>query len=278
MAALVNLHDLFLNLLKDMYYAEKKVLKSLPKMEKAVGRESVLAMAFAKHYDETEGQIARLEKVFEMIGERPRAKTCAAMDGLIEESMEIMENADNKAVLEAGLLADSQAVEHYEIARYGTLITWANLLGYEKAAKLLEDTLSEEKKTDTILTDIAEREINERALAAEKNAEGKGRRRAMAERVGASRRGQSAGKRQGGAGRRQSSMSKKRGRTSAAAARRVGNAKGGARRGRPPATSTSKRSKSMGSANRGRSSAKRAVGAKSAGGRRRRRSSMSAKG
>lgn len=275
MAALVNLHDLFVNLLKDVYYAEKKVLKSLPKMEKAVGKGSTLALSFAKHYDETAGQVARLEKVFELIGERPRAKTCPAMDGLIKESMEIMEDTDNRAVLEASLLADSQAVEHYEIARYGTLITWAAMLGYDKAVRLLQETLIEEKTTDSIMTEMAEREINEAALHAEKIGNGKGRTRAMAERVGSRKRH--------GAGARVATA-KKRGRANGAESRSaMGSATAEKRaigKGRPRAASARKRPdgrKRTASAKTSRSSSKRASSRKSAGGRGRRRSSTAVK-
>ncbi len=180
MAALINLHDLFLNLLKDMYYAEKLVLKTLPKMQKAVGKDSKLAAAFQKHEQETSSQLARLGKVFELVGERPRAKTCHAMDGIMEKAQEVMDSAKNKDVLEAGLLADLQVVAHYEIARYGTLKAWAQMLGYDKAAKLLLDTLNEEKKTDTTLSAMSMREINERALnangaATKKQRQGRGR-------------------------------------------------------------------------------------------------------
>ena len=168
MTTVTNLSELFVDMLKDIYYAEKKILKALPKMEKAVGKDSKLATAFNKHFHETEGQVQRLEQVFELIGEKPKGKTCAAIEGLTEEAEELMKEVDCQATLEAGLLAGAQAVEHYEIARYGTLIEWAKMLGYKEAVKLLEETLNQEKKTDQSLNDMAVREINQRALDAQK--------------------------------------------------------------------------------------------------------------
>ena len=166
MTTIKNLNDLFVDMLKDIYYAEKKILKALPKMEKAVGKDSKLAIAFNKHFHETEGQVERLEQVFELIGEKPKGKTCDAIEGLTEEAEELMKNVDCIATMQAGLLAGAQAVEHYEMARYGTLVTWAKLLGHNDAAKLLQETLDQEKSTDKALNDMAVREINQSALDA----------------------------------------------------------------------------------------------------------------
>jgi ferritin-like metal-binding protein YciE len=119
-----------------------------------------LKQAFETHREETEGQIARLQQVFETIGKRPQGKTCAAMDGIVEEGEEIMEEYKDSPAHDAGLLAAAQAVEHYEITRYGTLAAWARQLGNEEAERLLRETLAEEEKTDKLLTDIAETVIN----------------------------------------------------------------------------------------------------------------------
>ena len=133
------LEDLFLNTLKDIYYAEKQILRALPKMAKAAESEE-LRQAFQTHRDETEGQIERLEQVFEAIGKRAQGKTCEAIQGIIEEGKEIMEDFADSDALDAGLIAAGQAVEHYEISRYGTLRTWAQELGMQDAADLLEQT------------------------------------------------------------------------------------------------------------------------------------------
>jgi ferritin-like metal-binding protein YciE len=160
-----NLQELFHDTLKDIYFAEKKILSALPKMAKAAQSEDLKA-AFQKHETETEEHVARLEKVFEEIDERPRGKTCDAILGIIEEGQDVMKTFKGAPALDAGLLAAAQAVEHYEIARYGTLKTWAAELGLDQAAKLLETTLSEEKKTDETLTKLAESEVNQHAQAA----------------------------------------------------------------------------------------------------------------
>jgi len=146
----------FTKTLKDIYYAEKKILTALPKMAKAAQSEELQA-AFEKHEGETEGQVDRLEKVFELIDQPAKGKTCDAINGIVEESKEIMKEFRGSAALDAGLLAAAQAVEHYEISRYGTLKTWAKELGLDEAVSLLEETLQEEKKTDEALTDEAER-------------------------------------------------------------------------------------------------------------------------
>jgi len=156
------LDDLFLETLKDMYHAEKQLMRALPKMAKAADSDE-LRQAFETHRDETEGQIARLEQVFEIVGKPARGKPCEAMQGIVEESKEIMEDFKGSDALDAGLLAAAQAVEHYEISRYGTLKTWATQLGMKDAAKLLDETLAEEKKTDALLTKLAESSANRRA-------------------------------------------------------------------------------------------------------------------
>ena len=160
-----NLQELFHDTLKDIYFAEKKILSALPKMAKAAHSEDLKA-AFEKHESETEEHVARLEKVFEEIGKAPRGKTCDAIMGIIEEGQEVMKEFKGTPALDAGLLAAAQAVEHYEIARYGTLKTWAEELGLKQAVKLLQATLAEEKKTDETLTKLAESEVNQHAQAA----------------------------------------------------------------------------------------------------------------
>src|SRR5689334_1824003 len=157
-----DLNDLFLDTLKDIYYAEKHILKALPKMAKAANSDELRA-AFEKHHDETEGQIGRLEQIFELIGKPARGKKCDAIEGILDEGKEIMEEYEDMPALDAGLLAAAQAVEHYEISRYGTLKTWAGKLGMKDAVKLLDETLAEEKKTDDTLTKIAVSAVNAEA-------------------------------------------------------------------------------------------------------------------
>jgi ferritin-like metal-binding protein YciE len=157
------LDNLFYDTLKDVYYAEKKILKSLPKMAKAAQSPDLKA-AFEKHEEETEGQIERLEQVFEIIGKRAQGKTCPAIDGILEEGEEIMEDYEDTPALDAGLLAAAQAVEHYEISRYGTLKRWAEVLGMRDAVKLLDETLKEESKTDVSLTALADKRVNAKAM------------------------------------------------------------------------------------------------------------------
>lgn len=158
------LNDLFLDTLKDIYYAEKQILKTLPKMAKAATSDKLRA-AFEKHEGETEGQIERLEQVFELLGKPARGKTCDAIMGIIEEGKEIMDEYKGSEALDAGLLAAAQAVEHYEISRYGTLKQWAIQLGMKDAAKLLDQTLQQEKTTDVSLTKLAETAVNLAAAA-----------------------------------------------------------------------------------------------------------------
>lgn len=156
------LHDLFLHTLKDVYYAEKQILKALPKMAKAAESEE-LRNAFETHRDETEMQIERLEEIFKLLGKPARGMQCEAINGIIEEGKEVMEDFAESTVLDAGILAAAQAVEHYEITRYGSLRTWASELGMEDAARLLDQNLEEEKKTDKLLTELAEARINMKA-------------------------------------------------------------------------------------------------------------------
>jgi ferritin-like metal-binding protein YciE len=163
-ASTKGLDDLFLDGLKDIYYAEKKILKALPKMAKGVMAEDVSA-AFEKHRTETEGQVDRLEQIFEMLDNPARGKTCPAIDGIIEEGSEILEEYKGAPAIDAGLVAAAQAVEHYEIARYGTLIAWAKQLDMNDAVKLLQATLDEESATDEALTALGEGGANERAIA-----------------------------------------------------------------------------------------------------------------
>jgi ferritin-like metal-binding protein YciE len=160
------LNDLFEDGLKDIYYAEKKILTALPKMAKATKTEE-LAEAFEKHRGETEGQVERLEQVFELLGQSPKGKKCPGIEGILEEGKEILDEFKGMPALDAGLLAGAQAVEHYEISRYGTLIAWAEKLGLKEAIPLLQENLEEEKATDEALTELAEAVINEYAEAAE---------------------------------------------------------------------------------------------------------------
>ncbi len=160
-----NLETLFHDTLKDIYYAEKKILKTLPKMMKAA-QSPELKQVFETHYGETEGQVDRLEQIFEIIGKRPQGKTCPAIDGIIEEGGEIMDEYKGTEALDAGLLAAAQAVEHYEISRYGTLKRWAQLLGLKDAVKLLDETLHQESHADEALTKVADKKVNDRALKA----------------------------------------------------------------------------------------------------------------
>lgn len=158
-----NLQTLFHDGLRDVYYAERKILKALPKMMRAAQSESLRA-AFEKHKAETEVQVERLQQVFEIMGKRAQAKTCPAIDGIIEEGEEVMESYKGSPALDAGLVAAAQAVEHYEIARYGTLSAWAMVLGLDDAAALLEQTLAEETQTDEALSMLANEEVNASAV------------------------------------------------------------------------------------------------------------------
>jgi ferritin-like metal-binding protein YciE len=154
-----DLNDLFLDTLKDIYFAEKQILKALPKMAKAATSDKLRA-AFEKHHDETEGQVERLEQIFELLDKPARGKTCDAILGILDEGKEIMDEYKGTSSLDAGLLAAAQAVEHYEISRYGTLKAWATELGMKDAVRLLDETLNQEKKTDESLSVLAKSETN----------------------------------------------------------------------------------------------------------------------
>jgi ferritin-like metal-binding protein YciE len=157
--ALDSLRDLLLDELKDLYDAEKQLVKALPKMAKA-SSDPELRAAFEEHLEVTRGQVARIEKVFDTLGEKARGKKCKAMEGLIKEGSELLEEDADPAVLDAALIGAAQRVEHYEMAGYGTVRTFAKLLGEEKAAELLQETLDEEGEADKKLTALAETVIN----------------------------------------------------------------------------------------------------------------------
>jgi ferritin-like metal-binding protein YciE len=154
-----DLNDLFLETIKDIYFAEKQILRALPKMARKAHSDE-LRHAFEAHRDQTEGHLERLEKVFEVIGKPVRGKTCEAIVGILDEGKEIMEEFGDSQAMDAGLLAAAQAVEHYEISRYGTLKIWAQQLGLKEAATLLEATLAEEKQTDELLSKLATKKVN----------------------------------------------------------------------------------------------------------------------
>lgn len=175
------LEKLFEETLRDIYYAEKAILKNLPKMARKA-HSADLGSAFEEHIEQTEDQVARLERIFEMIGKSARGKRCPAIDGLAEEAGEIIDEAKDDTVRDAGMLAAAQAVEHYEISRYGTLAAWADKLGMSEAADLLRETLQEEKDTDARLSELALSEINIEADHAEPKArKSKGGRKEAAE-------------------------------------------------------------------------------------------------
>ena len=157
-----DLKALFVHQLKDTYFAENAILKALPQMAEAAQSEE-LRGALAVHLKETEGQVKRLEQVFQIVGERPEGVACKAIQGIIEEGQEILEEFQGGEALDAGLIAAAQAVEHYEITRYGTLIAWAKQLGRPDCASVLAQDLDEEKETDAKLTAIAESKVNRKA-------------------------------------------------------------------------------------------------------------------
>ncbi|MGV0817388.1 YciE/YciF ferroxidase family protein [Martelella sp. AMO21009] len=159
------LDDLFLDTLKDIYFAERQILKALPKMARAANSDD-LAEAFRNHKEETEGQVERLQQVFEILGKPARGKTCEAIQGIIAEGEEIIEEFKGAPALDAGLISSAQAVEHYEMARYGTLLAWARQLGKKDVVKLLEETFEQESKADLELSKLAEKSINASAEAA----------------------------------------------------------------------------------------------------------------
>jgi len=154
-----DLKALFLHQLKDTYFAENAILKALPQMAEAAASEE-LRGAFAVHLKETEGQVRRLEQIFQMVGEKPEGIPCNAIQGIIEEGQEILQEFSDGEALDAGLIAAAQAVEHYEIARYGTLLAWGKQLGLSEAQGLIEETLVEEENTDQVLSELAEDAIN----------------------------------------------------------------------------------------------------------------------
>ncbi|HST75098.1 MAG TPA: ferritin-like domain-containing protein [Acetobacteraceae bacterium] len=162
MAAQKGFSELCLSFLRDIYYAERQILKALPKMAKAAESEQ-LKEALMQHREETEHQVERLQQVFEKLGTRARGQTCEAINGIIEEGEEIIGEFERGPVLDAGIIANAQAVEHYEMARYGTMVAWAKAAGQNDVVKLLEETLAEEKKADTLLNQLANKEINQKA-------------------------------------------------------------------------------------------------------------------
>ncbi|HEY1933515.1 MAG TPA: ferritin-like domain-containing protein [Acetobacteraceae bacterium] len=163
MATTKGLDELLLSFMQDIYYAERQILKALPKMAKAA-QNSDLKEALTHHRQETEGQVERLQKAFESMGKAARGSTCEAINGIIEEGEETVEQFPEGSVRDAGIVANAQAVEHYEMARYGTIIAWARIGGHNDVVKLMEETLAEEKKADKLLNDLAGKEINQKAL------------------------------------------------------------------------------------------------------------------
>jgi ferritin-like metal-binding protein YciE len=163
MAATKGFDELLLTFVQHIYYAERQILKALPKMAKASTNPD-LKEAFTHHREETQGQVERLQKVFEALGKRARSVTCEAINGLIEEADEVIEAFPDGSVRDAGLAACAQAIEHYEIARYGTLIAWAETAGQKEIASLLQETLAEEKKADSLLNQLARKDINQQAF------------------------------------------------------------------------------------------------------------------
>jgi len=168
-----SMEDLFLHGLQDVYYAENQIVKSLPTMiEKATNRE--LATALRNHLKETENQVARLDKVFENLGQSPKGTDCPAIDGLIKEANDVAGEVEEKAVLDAAVIGSARAIEHYEISRYGTLIAWAEELGYANVTGLLNTNLKEEKAADEKLNGLAEAKVNRKAsghrIAAQRSA------------------------------------------------------------------------------------------------------------
>ena len=165
------MNDLMLHFLQDIYYAEKLGIRSMAKLAKAVDNPE-LRDAILAHREQSQGQIERLDQVFEHMDKKPRGKTCAAMDGLVEEGAEAMEEADKGPVLDAALIACGQAIEHYEIARYGAMVAWAKGMGQEEIAGLLQQTLDEEKANDQLMNEIAERAVNQQARSVDEADEG----------------------------------------------------------------------------------------------------------
>jgi ferritin-like metal-binding protein YciE len=163
MATKKTLHDLMLGFMQDIYYAERQILKALPKMAKAAENDQ-LKQALLHHREETQGQVERLQKAFEAMGKPARGHTCEAINGLIEEGEEVVQEVPEGIVRDAGILANAQAVEHYEMARYGTIVAWAKSCGEDEVAQLMHETLEEEKKADTLLNGLAKQGINQQAV------------------------------------------------------------------------------------------------------------------
>ena len=170
--AMDSLKDLFIDELKDLYNAENQLLKALPRMARKAASPD-LKTAFEEHLEQTEGHVDRLEKIFKGLGEKPSGKTCKAMKGLVEEGKEIIDEDGEDAVLDAALIGAAQRVEHYEIAGYGTVRTFASILGEEDAVELLQQTLDEEGETNKKLTKLAESFVNPEAQSAEGNGSSK---------------------------------------------------------------------------------------------------------
>jgi ferritin-like metal-binding protein YciE len=164
-----DLQDLYLDELRDALHAENQLIKALPKMAKKASSPE-LQQAFMTHLEETRGHVERLNQIFENMGQKPKTKKCAGMEGILEEGKEFMEEAESEELMDAGLIASAQRAEHYEMAAYGTLRTYAKLLGDDKAARLLQQTLDEEGKTDKLLTKLAESGINVEAAEAQSDA------------------------------------------------------------------------------------------------------------
>lgn len=157
-----NLSDLFVHTVKDVYFAERQILKALPNMVKAADSKE-LAKAFESHLEETKEQVVRLEKVFKLLGKKPEGEKCPAIEGILKEADELMGEIKDPDTKDAAMIAAAQAVEHYEITRYGTLVSWAELLDLPEAAKLLSATLKEEHAADSKLTKLAEGKLNKQA-------------------------------------------------------------------------------------------------------------------
>ena len=160
--ALKNLDDLLEHMIKDIYYAEKQIEKELPKMAKKADSDE-LRKAFEQHAQETRQQIENLEKAFEKLGKKPKGEKCLAMDGILAEGKEIMDEIEDADALDAGMIASAQAVEHYEITRYGTIVSWAKHLGHDEIARLAQKNLDQEYATDEKLTKLAESRLNREA-------------------------------------------------------------------------------------------------------------------
>jgi ferritin-like metal-binding protein YciE len=157
------MNDLLMATMQDVYYAERQILKALPKLAKASENEE-LKNALMHHREETEGQVERLQKAFDALGKRARGKTCEAINGLVEEGDEVVEEFEQGPVRDAGIVACAQAVEHYEMARYGTIVAWAKAIGADDVARLMQETLDEEKKADATLNQLAQRSVNQQAV------------------------------------------------------------------------------------------------------------------